>query len=117
MGHCSAAPGVTVITVQQQLVLEPGCAKGKSMAVQVPKAVARGCCRGAFVIIIKGEAYPASGNVAQYNVMAHLFTGQCCIISIPTQFKATQLVVAMAVWATQRSDPDFRLQPIDSTSQ
>ena len=27
---------------------------------------------------------------------------------IPTQYKATQkLVVALAVWATQRSDPDF----------
>jgi hypothetical protein len=58
-GHCSAAPGVTVITVQQQLVLEPGCAKGKSMAVQVPKAVARDCFRDTFVIIIKGKAHPA----------------------------------------------------------
>jgi hypothetical protein len=29
--------------------------------------------------------------------------------SVPTQFKATQLVVAIAVWATQRSDPDFSL--------
>jgi hypothetical protein len=28
---------------------------------------------------------------------------------VPTQFKATQLVVAIAVWATQRSDPDFNL--------
>jgi hypothetical protein len=28
---------------------------------------------------------------------------------VATQFKATQLVVAMAVWATQRSDPDFNL--------
>jgi hypothetical protein len=27
--------------------------------------------------------------------------------SVPTQRKATQLVVALAVWATQRSDPDF----------
>jgi hypothetical protein len=27
----------------------------------------------------------------------------------PTQFKATQLAVAQAVWATQRSDPDFNL--------
>ena len=26
---------------------------------------------------------------------------------VPTQYKATQLVVALAVWATQRSDPDF----------
>ena len=26
---------------------------------------------------------------------------------VPTQLKATQLVVALAVWATQRSDPDF----------
>jgi hypothetical protein len=25
----------------------------------------------------------------------------------PTQYKATQLGVALAVWATQRSDPDF----------
>jgi hypothetical protein len=25
---------------------------------------------------------------------------------VPTRFKATQLVVALAVWATQRSDPD-----------
>ena len=33
------------------------------MAVQVPKAVARGCCRDAFVIITKGKAYPAFGNV------------------------------------------------------
>jgi hypothetical protein len=70
-GHCSAAPGVTVITVQQQLVLvlEPGCAKGESMAVQVPKAVARDCCRGTFVIIIKGKAYPASGNTVHYTVI------------------------------------------------
>jgi hypothetical protein len=30
-------------------------------------------------------------------------------IPVPTQFKATQLVVAIAVWATQRSDPDFNL--------
>ena len=29
--------------------------------------------------------------------------------AVPTQFKATQLVVAIAVWATQRSDPDFNL--------
>ena len=29
--------------------------------------------------------------------------------AVPTQFKATQLVVAQAVWATQRSDPDFNL--------
>jgi hypothetical protein len=28
-------------------------------------------------------------------------------IPVPTQFKATQLVVAQAVWATQRSDPCF----------
>ena len=28
-------------------------------------------------------------------------------ICIPTQFKAIQLVVAQAVWATQRSDPYF----------
>jgi hypothetical protein len=27
------------------------------------------------------------------------------LLAIPTQFKATQLVVAQAVWATQRSDP------------
>jgi hypothetical protein len=27
--------------------------------------------------------------------------------TVPTQYKATQLVVALAVWATQRSDPDF----------
>ena len=26
---------------------------------------------------------------------------------VPTQYKATQLVAALAVWATQRSDPDF----------
>jgi hypothetical protein len=45
-----------------------------------------------------------------------------CKPSIPTQSKATQLVVAMAVWAipggasiTYRSEK--RLQPIDSTSQ
>ena len=31
------------------------------------------------------------------------------IVPIPTQFKATQLVVAIAVWATQRSYPDFNL--------
>ena len=28
---------------------------------------------------------------------------------VPTQFKATQLVVAIAVWAIQRSDPYFNL--------
>jgi hypothetical protein len=31
------------------------------------------------------------------------------ISHIPTQSKATQLVVAQAVWATQRSDSDFNL--------
>jgi hypothetical protein len=27
---------------------------------------------------------------------------------IPTQLKATELVVALAAWTTQRSDPDWR---------
>ena len=49
--------------LQQQWVLEPECAKGKRMAVQVPKAVARGCCRGTFVVIAKGKAHPAFGNI------------------------------------------------------
>jgi hypothetical protein len=31
------------------------------------------------------------------------------LYSVPTQFKATQLVVAIAVWAIQRSDPYFNL--------
>jgi hypothetical protein len=30
--------------------------------------------------------------------------GQC---QVPTQHKAIQLAVALAVWATQRSNPDF----------
>ena len=33
---------------------------------------------------------------------------------VPTQFNATQLRCGVAVWATQRSDPDFT--PIDSIS-
>jgi hypothetical protein len=32
-----------------------------------------------------------------------------CKARVPTQFKATQPVVAIAAWATQRSDPDFNL--------
>jgi hypothetical protein len=33
------------------------------MVVQVPKAVARGFCRDMFVVITKGKAYPAFGNI------------------------------------------------------
>ena len=49
--------------LQQQRVLEPGCAIGKIMAVQVPKAVARSCFRDTFVVITKGKVYPAFGNI------------------------------------------------------
>jgi hypothetical protein len=45
-----------------------------------------------------------------------IVTGKYCI---PTQFKATQLVVAIAVWAIPigLALKRPRLQPIDSTSQ
>ena len=40
--------------------------------------------------------------------------------TVPTQFKATQLAVALAAWATQRSVPDFNLSillPNDASEQ
>ena len=49
-----------------------------------------------------GPPVPVLYVVIVYRTLAYL-----SIVLVPTQYKATQLVVALAVWATQRSDPDF----------